>query len=176
MVTIEHPADRAKNRSKKKGSDSLRHRVSIIVSIVLTALLFALIVFLFFPLPRITGAVLDVSDRLHGREPFPEGYRAAILAIAYVEVAVAGVAVALLFSMLLVILRGMVFHKTVIRLLLAVSLCCFLEALLFLPLGASVNLAFGVAAIALFIGVCLLVVRNVIAEALRIKQENDLTV
>ena len=154
----------------------MRHRVSIVISIVLTVLLFLFIVFLLYPLPRIVNAVLDVSDRIHDRAPFSETYRAAILAIAYVEVAVAGVAVLLLFTMLMAILHGEVFHKTVTRLLLAVSLCCFAEAALFLPLGASITVSFGVAAIALFIGVCLLVVRNVIAEAIRIKQENDLTV
>ena len=154
----------------------MRRRVSILISLALTVLLFAAVVALCFPLPRIVEAVLDISDRVHGRAPFSESYRSAVLVVSYLMLAVAGEAVVLLFAMLIVILRGEVFSVAVIRLLLAVALCCFLEAVLFLPLGASVTVAFGVSAIALFIGVCLLVVRSVIAEALRIKAENDLTV
>ena len=56
------------------------------------------------------------------------------------------------------------------------SWCCFLLCLLFGILGIFFLLSFAVAFIAVFLGLCLRVVKNVIEEATQIKDENDLTV
>ena len=85
-------------------------------------------------------------------------------------------AVILLFLLLRAILKEKVFSSAVIRLLSAVSWCCFAEAVLFSVLLPYFQLAACAAVAVCFIAVCLRVVKNVIAEAARIKSENDFTI
>lgn len=68
------------------------------------------------------------------------------------------------------------FTPASVALIRGVSWCCFLLCLVFGVLGKYFLLAYVVALAAVFLGLCLRVVKNVIEEATEIKMENDLTV
>lgn len=57
-----------------------------------------------------------------------------------------------------------------------ISWCAIICGLLFVALGRYFSIALVVAAAGIFAGLCVLVVKNVIEEAVEIKAENDLTV
>ena len=69
-----------------------------------------------------------------------------------------------------------VFSQKTLTVLLCLSICCFVIAALFGYVGIYFQLAFCIALAALCLGVSLRVVKNVIAEAMRYKSENDLTI
>lgn len=153
-----------------------KEKTSIVVSMVLTAALVPALGFLAFWLPVLVPSLIDTVDNIGNRASISAAGRAFVLIDAYVMLAVALAAVILLFCLLRVILDGRVFSGKVTRLLSGVSYCCFAEAVLFLVLFPYFQLAACGAIAVCFIAVCLRVVRNVIAEAGRIKSENDLTI
>ncbi len=153
-----------------------KEKVSIVVSMVLTALLVPALGFLAFWLPTLVPSLIDTADSIGNRANITAEGRTFVLIDAYVMLAVALVAVILLFGLLRVILKDRVFSATVVRLLSSVSWCCFAEVALFLLLVPYFQLAACGAVAVCFIAVCLRVVKNVIAEAARIKSENDLTI
>ena len=152
------------------------NKVSTIISMILTVLLFLALCALAVCLPMVVNSMIDTADNIGNRASITAIQRALVLADAYAMVGVAFVAVVLLFLLLQKVWRGLVFSDATVRLISAVSLCCFGEALLFLLIGGVFQLAFGVAIAACCLGVCLCVVKNVIAEATRIKSENDYTI
>lgn len=151
-------------------------KVSIIVSMILTVLLIPALGFLAFWLPALVPSLIDTADNLGNRANITPAGRTFVLIDSYVMLAVALAAVILLFLLLRAILKEKVFSSAVIRLLSAVSWCCFAEAVLFSVLLPYFQLAACAAVAVCFIAVCLRVVKNVIAEAARIKSENDLTI
>lgn len=152
------------------------NKASTVISLVFIFLMIGALSFLTWWLPEIVESAIDMEDHLGDRSSITAAGRAWVLADAYAMVAVAYVAVGLLFFLLRAVLREAVFTKTAFRLLAAVSWCAFLEGLLFLPLGGLFQLAYAAAVAAFFIGLCLRVVKNVIEEAARIKAENDFTI
>lgn len=151
-------------------------RVSVIVSMSLTVLLGLFMLGMTCFLEKIVAALIGTKDQLGAQNPITQNDRAVILWLAFAMIVVALVALVCLFLLLRTVLRGMVFSRASTGYLFAIMLCCFAEGLITLPLGRYFLLAFGVVMLFFFIGLCLMVVRNVIAEATRIKQENDLTV
>lgn len=155
-------------------------RMAILISMVLTVLLAALLGYLTVIVRPLVALLLDVGSFLTGApEPETAAYAAAyrvLLLLAYCMIAAAFAALAGLFLLLRTILRGRVFSRTTLGCLLTVALCCFLEAALMAWSGRYFISSFLGAAVFVLIGLCLTVVRTVIAEAMRIKQENDLTV
>ena len=89
---------------------------------------------------------------------------------------VAFAAVALLIVLLRSTLSEKVFSEGALRTLNWLSLCCFVEGLLFIYIAFYFTAALCLTLAAFFLGVSLRVVRNVIAEAMRYKEENELTV
>ena len=152
------------------------NKASMTVSIILTCLLFVVLILVTYWLPEVVTSMIDAKDNLGNREGITATGRALILADSYAMVAIAYLAVVLLFFLLRTVLRGEVFGKTTSRLLAAVSWCCFSEGLLVALLTAPFLLAAGAAVAACFVGLCLRVVKNVIEEATRIKAENDFTI
>lgn len=152
------------------------NKVSTIISMVLTVLLFLALCALTVCLPMVVNSMIDTVDNIGDRASITQTQRALVLTDAYAMVAIAFSAVILLFLLLRRVLRGAVFSCLTVRLISSVSWCCFMEAILFLLIGGFFQLAFGVAIAACCLGVCLCVVKNVIAEATRIKAENDYTI
>ncbi len=56
------------------------------------------------------------------------------------------------------------------------SWCCFIIGIIFFALGFRILLAFAIAAASAMVGLILRVIKNVFAEAVVIKSENDLTI
>ena len=82
----------------------------------------------------------------------------------------------LLVILLLRVKNELVFTSKSVLVVRAVSYCAFLIGILFIALGYFFKIAFVVSVAAVFLGLCLRVVKNVIEKACEIKDENDLTV
>ena len=160
----------------KKRSVHLSNRTSSIVSLVLAVALIPALLFLLYYLPEIVSAMLDTHDNLGHRELMQAWERTGVLIAAYAMLAVAFAAVGLLLALLRSVLRGEVFSKTALCVLHWLSVCCFAEGALFAYVGIYFQVALCLMIAAFFLGVSLRVVKNVIAEAMRYKEENELTV
>ena len=147
-------------------------RLSRIFAVILLVALAGLSIIL----PPITESLCNTRDLLGDRENMTQAGRWFVLAVAYCMVAVAAFAIVTLWRLLGVISCGEVFGSKTSALLRTVSLCCFGEGVLFLSLVYHFQLALGVTVGICFVGLCLLVVKNVIDEAGRIKAENDFTI
>lgn len=154
----------------------MSNKISTVISLCLTLILLAALCVLVAWLPMVVESMIDVADNIGNRALITDSERVFVLADAYVMVAVAFVAVILLFFLLRAVLLERIFTVSATRLIAAISWCCFAEGVLFLAIGYYFQLAFGVAVAACFVGLCLRVVKNVIEEATRIKSENDFTI
>lgn len=105
-----------------------------------------------------------------------ETQRASVMFFGYVGIAAIALAVGMLFVLLLRVKVGKVFTDKSVALIRGVSWACYLLTLSFIGIGFTYNLSFAAAFLAVFLGLCLRVVKNVLEEACRIKDENDLTV
>ena len=149
---------------------------SITLSIVLSVLFFLGCVVGAFIMPSLTEMLINITGNIGNRAEITNGGRILVLTLAYAVLAVLMLADALLFSLLLRVRSGLVFTRISVALIRGVSWCCFLLGTVFCGLGIYFQLAFIVAFAAIFLGLCLRVVKNVIEEATEIKSENDLTV
>ena len=150
--------------------------LSVTLSLVIAALFFAACIAGLFILPGLTQMLVDLPDNIGNRDAITEGGRALVLAVAYGIVATFLLADVLLFAILLRVKKALVFTEQTVALIRGVSWCCLLLCPLFGILGYFFQLALLVAFLAVFLGLCLRVVKNVIEEATQIKNENDLTV
>ena len=128
-----------------------------------------------------TIAVVEATNERHVRAigndaPLPTWERTGVLIDAYAMLAVAFAAVALLVILLRSTLSEKVFSDCALRTLNGLSVCCFLEGILFAYVAIYFPAVLCLTLAAFFLGVCLRVVKNVIAEAMRYKEENELTV
>lgn len=159
-----------------KANAHLSNRASSIISLVLALALIPALFFLLWWLPDIVTAMLDTHDNLGHRELMQPWERTGVLIAAYVMIAVAFAAVGLLLALLRSVMKGEVFSQTALRVLHWLSICCFAEGALFCYVGIYFQVALCLMIAAFFLGVSLRVVKNVIAEAMRYKEETELTV
>ena len=100
-----------------------------------------------------------------------------ILVLDYLLLVPVAVANGFLVKLLLLVKKRQVFTDRAVSCLRTISWCCFIEAGLFVLSGA---LFFGIdlilAFVAGFLGLVLRVVKNVIEEAVALKNENDFTI
>ena len=115
----------------------------------------------------------------HGdRYMFGEGTAAQLMAVRYFLLLIpVGVADGFLVKLLLLVRRRRVFTDKAVGYLRTISWCCFIEAGLclitarpFFPVHYAAAFAAG------FLGLVLRVVKNVIEEAVALKNENDFTI
>lgn len=149
---------------------------SITISIVLSILFFIGCIVGAFIMPALTEMLINVTDNIGNRGEITEDGRALVLSLAYGVLAILMLADALLFALLLRVRSGLVFTQKSVALIRGVAWCCLLLGAVFSVLGIYFQLSFIVAFAAIFLGICLRVVKNVIEEATEIKSENDLTV
>lgn len=149
---------------------------SITLSIVLSVLFFIGCIVGAFFMPTLTEMLINVTDNIGNRGEITEGGRIFVLCLAYGILAILILADAMLFSLLLRVRSGLVFTEKSVALIRGVAWCCLLLGAVFGLLGIYFQLSFIVAFAAIFLGICLRVVKNVIEEATEIKSENDLTV
>lgn len=154
----------------------LSNRTSSIISLILALALIPALIFLLIQLPHMVDVLLNVHEAIGDDGPLQPWERTCILVDAYAMIVVAFAAVALLIVLLRSTLSEQVFSECALRTLNWLSVCCFVEGILIVCVSFYFLAALCVTLAAFFLGVCLRVVRNVIAEAIRYKDENDLTV
>ena len=148
-------------------------RASCLISIALTALIFVVIIVLLFITPMLCKKYLAQFCTISA----DGGFTAWLIFLTYcVELIALGADISL-FILLKNILDGKVFEEVNVGMLRIISWCCIAEGIIFTCYGIfGFYISYCVAFAAVFIGVILRVVKNVMEEAGAIKNENDLTV
>lgn len=98
------------------------------------------------------------------------------LVIGYSVLLLAGIADILLFLLLRLVRSGQIFTAAAVSKIRGISWCCIAAGVLFAALAPFFLISAAVAFVALFVGLCLRVVKNAVEQAAEIKSENDLTV
>jgi hypothetical protein len=143
---------------------------SVILSSICTKLVILLVIGFAFLAPNIVDYYLGYTVIRN-----PE-IASDFLVIAYACCAPALIALFSLDRLLANIKRKEVFIDKNVKYLRRISWCCFVVSVLILIAAFSTMLLFIVAIAAAFIGLILRVVKNVIEQAMIIKNENDLTI
>ncbi len=138
-------------------------KASTILSLILSGVFFVAILFGAFIMPGFVRLIMGWVKPI-------------ILILGYLVLLVALIADVLMFFLLLRVKNELVFTSKSVLVVRAVSYCAFLIGILFIALGYFFKIAFVVSVAAVFLGLCLRVVKNVIEKACEIKDENDLTV
>lgn len=150
-----------------------RKNISVKISLVIAILVLAALVAFAFVLPRL----VDFYTSLRGRADFLTAFdKITVKVMLYLILIPAFAADISLISLLRIVDRGEVFTVSSVKLLRFISYCCFAEVVLFTVISKYFILGIVVAFAALFLGIVLRVVKNVIEEAVAIKAENDFTV
>ena len=151
-------------------------KYSLYISLALCVVFFAACVAGAFIMPVLSEMLVNTKDNIGNRGDITAEGRAFVLFLAYMILAVVTAADVMLFVLLLRVRKGMVFTLASTELVRGISWCCFLLGAVFAALGVYFQLAIILAFAAVFLGICLRVVKNVLEEATEIKEENDLTV
>lgn len=152
------------------------NKVSINISLAIAAVLMAACIFATFIMPPLVEMLINLPDNIGNRGDITDSGRVFVLVLAYLMLMVLVLADVLMILLLLRVRKGLVFTDLSVALIRGISWCCFAICLVFGLLGLYFQLSLILAFFAIFLGVCLRVVKNVIAEAVQIKSENDLTV
>ena len=152
----------------------INRKLSVLISLVLTALMFAAGVVAAFFIPSALRFIADLSDG--GRPPL-SGQQLRMIGIdAYAVLALMLAGLGLLFALLILVRKGRVFTPTAVELIRYISWCLIFMGMLIAALTFFFRSAIFVGGAVLFVGLTVRVVKNVIEEAVYIKEENDLTV
>ena len=151
-------------------------KASVLISLVLTVIFMLVLIFLAVVMPVLSEMLINAQDSIGNRNDITDGGRIAVLILAYCLLVTAAVADFLLFLLLIRVLKGLVFTERSIAYIRGVSWCAILVGIIFALLGIWFQISFIVGFAALFLALCLRVVKNVIEEATDIKSENDLTI
>jgi hypothetical protein len=144
-------------------------RASCTLSQILTAAVFVLLTAALFLLPQILRFFIEVFGK-------PESYFLPTVLLLYAALPPAFAADIALHLLLRRVRADMIFTEKSVVCLRVLSWCCMLEAVIFFALGFWYYMIFLLSFAALFMGVILRVVKNVIEEASAIKAENDFTI
>lgn len=155
-----------------KISNKLSNKLSLIIAIVF----FALCIVCAFVLPTVVDMLIDTPDNIGDRGSITQLGRVFVHIVSYVLLTVFMFADVLMVFLLLRVHKGKVFTPISVSLIRGVSWCCLGVSSLFALLGIYFQLAFIMAFLALFLGICIRVMKNVVEQATIIKDENDLTV
>ena len=151
-------------------------KVSIFLSCALCVILFIGCIVAAVMLPWVSELLEYERNGFFINGIITEGQRTSVMTFGYIGIAAIALAVGMLFALLIRVKGGKVFTDKSVALIRGVSWACYLLALSFIGIGFTYNVSFAAAFLAVFLGLCLRVVKNVLEEACRIKNENDLTV
>lgn len=151
-------------------------KVSIFLSCALCVILFIGCIVAAVMLPWVSELLEYERNGFFINGIITEGQRTSVMTFGYIGIASIALAVGMLFALLIRVKGGKVFTDKSVALIRGVSWACYLLALSFIGIGFTYNISFAAAFLAVFLGLCLRVVKNVLEEACRIKNENDLTV
>lgn len=94
----------------------------------------------------------------------------------YLAIAVAVVVICLVIRLLTLVKRGDMFSPAVLRLVTVIAWLVIGVGVLFIPMAVRFPLLFAVAYVAVTVGMCILVVRGILKDAIALKEENDQTI
>lgn len=154
----------------------ISNKASINLSVAVSVLFLIACIAGLFMAPALINLLIKAQGVIGSFTEITETGRILVYIAAYLILAVFIAADIFLFFLLVRVKKGLVFTDITVSLIRRVSWCCFAVCLLFAFLGIYFQLSFIVAFLGTFLGVCLRVTKNVIAEAVEIKNENDLTV
>ncbi len=154
----------------------ISRKLSTTISLVLTIVFMCVIICAVIIMPALVRVLLTTPDNIGNHNDITVTQRTVVIIIAYALVLFAAIADVFLFFLLVRVRAGLVFTNRSVALTRGVSWCCIAIGLLFGLLGIWFTVSFGVGFAAIFVGICLRVVKNLIEEAIQIKAENDLMV
>lgn len=153
--------------------NSKRKNISVIISLAIALITLAALIVIALVLPKLVDSYIDLRGR---NDYFSDSDRIQVKIILYVILIPAFAADIFLLALLNLVAKKKVFTELAVGLLRFISLCCFAEVVLFTVISKFFLLGLVIAFAALFLGIVLRVVKNVIEEATAIKAENDFTV
>ena len=151
-------------------------KLSTYISLALTVLCFAGLVFMAFYLPTFTNYLIKLPDNTGERLSLTTLDTVLIHIAAYVVLAFAFTGDTLLFFLLLEVLKGKVFTNRAVAMIRGISWCLMLIGGVFILLVRYFTLSVYVGFAVIFFGISIRVVKNVIEQAVHIKEENDFTI
>ena len=151
-------------------------KASVNLSLIISGVFFAVLAVVGVFLPSVVKALLRFSGEITARVQVTSTDNAIVLVAAYILLALALLANILLFTLLLQVKGENVFSAKSVSLIRGISWCSIGVGLIFALLTYYFTLSSVIAFAALFLGLCVRVVKNVIERATEIKDENDLTV
>lgn len=154
----------------------ISNKVSINISLAVAAVFMIACIFAAFIMPPLVEMLINLPDNIGNRGDITQSGRVFVLVLAYVMLGVLALADTFMIMLLLRVKKSLVFTDKSIALIRGISWCCFAICVVFALLGIYFQLSFILAFFAVFLGISLRVVKNVIEEAADIKSENDLTV
>ncbi len=154
----------------------ISNKVSINISLAVAAVFMIACIFAAFIMPPLVEMLINLPDNIGNRGDITQSGRVFVLVLAYVMLGVLALADTFMIMLLLRVKKSLVFTNKSIALIRGISWCCFAICVVFALLGIYFQLSFILAFFAVFLGISLRVVKNVIEEAADIKSENDLTV
>ena len=147
---------------------------STLVAIAMTLITALLVVAMTVFMPSILDFYLKYVNG--GNVSYISAHKAPVLALLYVTLIPVYAAVAGLLLLLSNVHRSLIFTRSSVRLIGLLSICCYVEAVVFLTLSRYFILGAVLCFAALLLGTLMLVVRSVLAQGTEIKAENDFTV
>ncbi len=158
--------------SKKGGNEKMWNKYkSVAVTYFVLKLLMVLTVALLFFIPFFVSLYCETVSPEY--LPLTKYWLIATLYASVVPVAISEIC---LDRLILNVKKDIVFVPENVKYMRYTSWCCFVIGIIFFFLGFRILLAFAIAAAAAMVGLILRVIKNVFAEAVVIKSENDLTI
>ena len=154
----------------------INRKLSVTISIALTALMLLGTFALAFFLPSFIEYLLKLPDMNGALLNLTAAQRTIVYVAAYTELFLMASGLGMLFALLLLVKRGSVFTKAAVELIRYISWCLIFMGFIMMSLAFLTLIAVVAGAAVLFVGLAIRVVKNVIEEAVYIKEENDLTV
>ena len=154
----------------------ISRKASCTISTVLAYILLAAMTALIFVMPYLTRLLVNLPDLTGQRENIGTAGRIFILCDAYFILLFGLFADLLLISILRFVRKDSIFTLSTVARLRALSWAIIAVGAGFLALFYYFQFALFVGFIAIFVGLCLRVVKNCFEDAVAIKLENDLTV
>ena len=154
----------------------INRKLSVYISIVLTALMLCGTVVLAFFLPSIIEYLLGLPDRNGAILDLLPAQRVTVYVASYAVLALMAGVLGMLFALLLLVRQGKVFTRAAVELIRYISWGLIFMGFIMMILTFCTRLAVILGVAVQFVGLTIRVVKNVIEEAVYIKEENDLTV
>ena len=149
---------------------------SVTLSLIQAGVFMLLLVGCAVLLPQIVPPLVTFANTSGVIPSLIEAQAAPLLVFGYLIVATMALADVLLVSLLVHVKDDKVFSSGSVARIRGISWCCFALGMWFAVLGIWFQLSLLAAVAAVFLGLCLRVVKNVIEQATAIKEENDFTV